>query len=76
MGRPMALNLLKGGHELSVWGRRPQTAQPLLEAGAACYSSPAEVAQHSEVVFTIVTTGADVEEVTLGEAGIVRGAKP
>jgi 2-hydroxy-3-oxopropionate reductase len=34
MGRPMALNLMKGGHALSLYARRPQTAAPLVEAGA------------------------------------------
>jgi 2-hydroxy-3-oxopropionate reductase len=76
MGRPMALNLVKGGHGLSVWARRPEAAQPLVDAGAARYFSPAEVAQHSDVVFTIVTTGADVENVALGEGGIIEGARP
>jgi 2-hydroxy-3-oxopropionate reductase len=76
MGRPMALNLIKGGHTLSVWSRRPESAQPLADAGAARCQSPAEVARRSEVVFTMVTAGQDVEEVTLGEAGIVHGAAP
>lgn len=76
MGRPMALNLVRGGHQLAVWSRRPETAQPLLDAGAVRYASPAEVAKHSEIVFTNVTAGADVEEVALGEAGIIHGAAP
>jgi len=76
MGRPMALNLLKGGHELSVWARRPEAAQPLLDAGAARCASPADVARDSDVVFTIVTAGADVENVMLGAGGIVHGARP
>jgi 2-hydroxy-3-oxopropionate reductase len=76
MGRPMALNLIKGGHSLAVWSRRAQTAHPLVDAGAVRYASPAEVAQHSEVVFTMVTAGADVEAVALGDAGIIYGAAP
>jgi len=76
MGRPMALNLIKRGHELSVWARRHDAAQPPVDAGAAYCASPAEVAQRSEVVFTIVTAGKDVEEVALGEAGIIHGARP
>jgi 2-hydroxy-3-oxopropionate reductase len=75
MGRPMALNLIKGGHELSVWARRDDAARPLVEAGALACASPAEVAQRSDVVFTIVTAGKDVEDVTLGEAGIIHGAR-
>ena len=76
MGRPMALHLLKAGHELSVYARRAEAAQPLVEAGARRLATPAEVAAASEVVFTMVTAGADVEAVALGEDGIVHGAKP
>jgi 2-hydroxy-3-oxopropionate reductase len=76
MGRPMALNLVKGGHSLSVWSRRAETAHALVDAGAVRYASPAEVAQHSEVVFTMVTAGADVEAVALGDAGVIYGAAP
>ena len=76
MGRPMALHLLKAGHPLSVFARRAGSAQPLVDAGARACASPAEVAAHSEVVFTMVTTGADVEAVALGEQGIIHGAKP
>ncbi len=76
MGRPMALHLLKAGHELSVYARRAEAAQPLVDAGARRLATPADVAAASEVVFTMVTTGADVEQVALGEGGIVHGAKP
>ncbi|PWB43553.1 MAG: 2-hydroxy-3-oxopropionate reductase [Rhodocyclales bacterium] len=76
MGRPMALHLIEAGHELSVYARRAEAAQPLVDAGAKACASPAEVAANSEVVFTMVTTGADVEQVALGEGGILHGAKP
>ena len=76
MGRPMALHLIQAGHELSVYARRAEAAQPLVDAGARRLATPAEVAAASEVVFTMVTTGADVEQVALGEDGIVHGAKP
>jgi 2-hydroxy-3-oxopropionate reductase len=76
MGRPMALNLIKGGHELSIWARRLETAQPVIDAGAVRCASPAEVAQHSDVIFTIVTAGKDVEDVVIGKAGVIHGAKP
>ena len=75
MGRPMALHLLEAGHELSVYARRAEAAQPLVDAGATRRATPAEVAAASDVVFTMVTTGADVEAVALGEGGIVHGAK-
>ena len=43
MGRPMALNLLKGGHDVRVWARRAESMQPLLNAGAAGAASPADM---------------------------------
>jgi 2-hydroxy-3-oxopropionate reductase len=61
---------------LAVWARREAALELLLSAGARRYASPAEVASHSDVVFTMVTTGADVEEVVLGHAGIIHGARP
>ena len=76
MGRPMALNLLKRGHEMAVYARRAQSAAPLVEAGARACATPAEVAANADIVFTMVTTSADVEEVVLGEYGIIRGARP
>ncbi len=76
MGRPMALHLVRAGHALSVYARRAEAAQPLVDAGARRLATPAEVAAASEVVFVMVTTGADVEDVALGEDGIVHGARP
>jgi 2-hydroxy-3-oxopropionate reductase len=76
MGRPMALHLLRAGHALSVYARRAEAAQPLLDAGAVLHASPADVAAESEVVFTVVTTGSDVEQVVLGERGLIHGAAP
>ena len=40
MGSPMALNVLKGGHELTVYDRRPQALEPLVAAGARAAASP------------------------------------
>jgi 2-hydroxy-3-oxopropionate reductase len=74
MGRPMALNLMKRGHEMSVYARRAESAAPLVAAGARAYATPAEVAADAEAVFTMVTNSTDVEQVVLGENGIVHGA--
>src|SRR4051812_32266261 len=76
MGRPMALNLMKHGHEMAVYARRAQSAQPLVDAGATRYGSPAELAAHAQVIFSIVTSSVDVEAIALGDGGIVQGAKP
>lgn len=75
MGRPMALNLLKGGHEVTVWARRAESMAPLLEAGAQAAATAAAVAAACDVVFSMVADAADVEQVALGADGVAEGAK-
>lgn len=75
MGRPMALNLLKGGHSLRVWARRSESMQPLLAAGAEPAASAAELAANCDIVISMVADGPDVEQVALGEGGIAEGAE-
>lgn len=75
MGKPMALNLIKGGHTLFVHGRRAETMQPLVEAGATACGSPKEVAQQGDVVFVMVPDTPDVEKVLFGANGCIEGAK-
>lgn len=75
MGSPMALNLLKGGHKLWVYARRAEAAHKLAAAGAAACASPAEVARHADVIFTIVSDTPDVESVIFGESGIVKNVR-
>lgn len=76
MGRPMAHNLMRAGHPLSVYARRPDTLAPLVEQGAVACESPAALARCCDVVFTMVTAGADVEAVVLGAGGIIESARP
>ncbi|MXY26444.1 MAG: NAD(P)-dependent oxidoreductase [Acidobacteria bacterium] len=75
MGRPMALNLLHARHDVTVWARRPETAEPLVERGAAAAASPAALAARCDVVFTMLTGTADVEQVLLGDDGVAGGAE-
>ena len=76
MGRPMALNLMKHGHEMSIYTRRAEAAAPLVAAGATRRASPAEVAAEAEAIFTMVADSHDVEEVVLGQRGVIHGARP
>jgi 2-hydroxy-3-oxopropionate reductase len=76
MGRPMAQNLLKQGHAVTVWSRREASMQPLLDAGARAAASPAEVASAADVVISMVPDAPDVREVMLGAQGVARGARP
>lgn len=73
MGRPMALNLLKGGHAVTVWARRPESMAPLLAAGALAADSPAEAARSNELVISMVADAPDVAEVM---RGVAQGASP
>jgi len=73
MGSSMAGHIQAGGHELCVYNRTRSKAEGLLEKGANWYDTPAEVASHSEVLFTIVGLPRDVEEVYLGKNGVLEG---
>lgn len=70
MGRPMALHLQNAGHQLFVWARRPASADGL--AATLC-ATPAELGRQCEVVFTVITSSADVEQVALGKEGLIEG---
>ncbi len=76
MGAPMALNLMKGGHKLWVYARRPAATQPLVAAGATACATAADVARHADVIFTIVSDTPDVESVIFGTQGIASQARP
>lgn len=76
MGRPMATNLVRAGHTLFVHARRAESMAPLIEAGAIGCPSPAEAARQADAVFTMVSDTADVEQVILGEDGILAGISP
>jgi 3-hydroxyisobutyrate dehydrogenase-like beta-hydroxyacid dehydrogenase len=76
MGNPMAQNLLKSGYEVIIYNRTREKMNVLKEKGAFIANSPKEVAAQSEVVFTMLTADAAVEEVILGENSILSGAYP
>ncbi len=76
MGRAMACNLLRAGFDVSVWARRVESMQPLVELGARAAESPADCARDADAVMCVVTGGADVREVALGPQGVIEGARP
>ncbi|MBI4494061.1 MAG: NAD(P)-dependent oxidoreductase [Chloroflexi bacterium] len=76
MGKPMALKLLEAGHEVTVHNRRRGPVEALVAQGARPASSPAEVAAGTDFVLTALTNTASVEEVYLGERGLVPAARP
>ena len=74
MGRHMARNIALGGFEMTVFDIRREAAEELISMGATWADSPAAVAEASDVVFTSLPRPQDVEEVALGEGGIMSGA--
>ena len=73
MGLSMAGHLQAAGWPLTVYNRTKAKTQPLIDKGAKWADTPRAVAEASDVVFTIVGYPHDVEEVTLGENGVLRG---
>lgn len=76
MGKPMSKNLLKAGYELVVMDRNQQAVDEVVAAGAKAAATPKEVALQTEIVITMLPNSPQVQEVVLGENGIIEGAKP
>ena len=74
MGAPMALNILKAGHEVVVYNRTREKELPLADAGALRADTPREAAAGAEMIITCVSDTPDVEVVVLGGDGIIHGA--
>ena len=72
----MARNLVRGGHNLTVFDTQKEAAEELLSQGALWADSPSDVAAVSELVFTALPRPQDVEAVALGDSGILSGAAP
>ena len=76
MGSSMCGHVLGAGYAVTAYNRTRGKLGPLVERGAAEAGSPREVAERSDVIFTIVGMPADVREVVLGPAGTLAGARP
>jgi 3-hydroxyisobutyrate dehydrogenase len=76
MGGPMALNIVRAGHDVTVSDLRREAATPHLEGGAKWAEDPREVAAHSEIIMTSLPGPRDVEAVAVGQSGIIHGARP
>jgi 3-hydroxyisobutyrate dehydrogenase len=76
MGKGMAANLQKAGHDMVVFDLRRASAEPYLANGATWADSPKAVGEQSDVVFCSLPVPADVEAVALGPNGLIEGMKP
>lgn len=74
MGKPMAINLIKAGYDLTIYARRPEVIAEMEGLGASVVESPAAVAEATDIVITIVTADPEVREVVLGDDGVLQGA--
>lgn len=73
MGKSMAMNILKGGYELTVFDVVKENVDELVKKGAKSGATPSEVATQSDMVLTSLPNAAIVEQVFLGENGILEG---
>jgi 3-hydroxyisobutyrate dehydrogenase len=69
MGYPMAERLLKAGHDVTIWNRTRSKAEPLTKLGGKVVDHLSEL-KSMDILFSIVATGADVEEVLYGKNGV------
>ncbi|HWC29389.1 MAG TPA: NAD(P)-dependent oxidoreductase [Dehalococcoidia bacterium] len=76
MGNGMVRKLMNLGHELTVNDRRQESTANLIELGAKWADSPADAAKGNEVVISSLPGPAEVDEVVLGERGLLEGAAP
>ncbi|MFT8316121.1 MAG: NAD(P)-dependent oxidoreductase [Clostridium sp.] len=76
MGKNMANNILKNGHELKVYDVADEIVKEFQEKGALAGENPAEVAKEADIVMTSLPNSQIVKNVILGENGVLEGAKP
>ena len=74
MGKPMALNLVKAGYSVYVYGHYQDVIDELVAAGAKAATSEAEAAANADVSITMVQNGPQVEQAVLGTNGILTTA--
>jgi 2-hydroxy-3-oxopropionate reductase len=75
MGKPMSLNLIKEGFSLTVNDLNQAAVNSLVEAGAVFAATPKEVAENSDIIITMLPASKHVQQVVLGENGILEGAR-
>jgi len=75
MGKPMAGHLLTAGHTVQVYDVVPEPVKELASKGAVACSSSKEVAQKSNIIFTMVPDTPDVEAVLFGKDGVAEGVR-
>lgn len=75
MGKSIVEHLMNATYDVTVYTRTKEKAQSLIDAGAKWAATPAEAAQDKDIIFTMVGYPQDVEEVVVGEQGVLQTAK-
>lgn len=75
MGQGMAANLLKAGHEVTVWNRTPERCAPLVEKGAKQAATPAEAVADAEIIMYCLAEDSAVKETVFGDNGILSNVR-
>lgn len=76
MGQVIVPRLIAAGYRVTGWNRSRERATPLVDQGMSLAETPADVARASDVTFSIVTDGAAVKAIALGEHGVLAGSRP
>lgn len=73
MGAPMVEKVIKAGFEVAIWNRTRSKAEPLVQAGATVVDRPVDLSG-VDALFTIVSTGSDLEQVYFDDQGVLSGS--
>ena len=73
MGKPMAKNLLKAGHQVSVYDNKQIVIDELVKSGASGSSSAKELGSNADVVITMVQDSANSEAAIISDNGVLKG---
>lgn len=72
----MALNLIKAGHQVSVFNRSPEKTKEHVDAGGSAATSVSDLAAGSDIVFTMISDDNAIEQMALGSDGILANLEP
>lgn len=73
MGSCMVMNLVQTGHDVTVWNRTQDKCTPVIKAGAKQGSSPADVVQQCDIIFSCVADPNAVRDIVIGNYGVLQG---
>ncbi|XP_046363125.1 putative oxidoreductase GLYR1 isoform X4 [Haliotis rufescens] len=73
MGQGMVMNLLRSGHEVTVWNRTASKCREFVKAGALRGTSPNDVVQNCDITFTCVADSGAVRDIVFGNSGVLQG---